>query len=89
MITDSVASAEAMAKEFEKTKEGEKAMKDKQDEEERKKQEEEDKKRKEEEDKKKAEEEDEDDDEEVCSTNKYYSLSNGLDLFCFILEILW
>ncbi|XP_020900968.1 calreticulin [Exaiptasia diaphana] len=64
LITDSVESAEEMAKEFEKTKEGEKAMKDKQDEEERKKQEEEDKKRKEEEDKKKAEEEDEDDEEE-------------------------
>lgn len=64
LVTDSVESAEKMAKEFEATKEGEKKMKDKQDEEERKKQEEEDKKRKEEEDKKKTEEEDEEDDEE-------------------------
>lgn len=67
LVTDSVESAEKMAKEFEATKEGEKKMKDKQDEEERKKQEEEDKKRKEEEDKKKAEEEDEEDDEEVST----------------------
>jgi len=64
LVTDSIESAEAMAKEFEQTKEGEKKMKDKQDEEEKNKQEEEDKKKKEEEDKKKAEEEDEEDEEE-------------------------
>ena len=57
--------AEQFAKEtFEKTKEGEKKMKDEQDEKERKEREEEEKKRKEEEDKKKAEEEDEEDEEE-------------------------
>lgn len=57
--------AERFAKEtFEKTKEGEKKMKDEQDEKERKEREEEEKKRKEEEDKKKAEEEDEEDEEE-------------------------
>merc|ERR1712071_255707 len=57
LVTDDVAEAEAFAKEvFEVTKEGEKKMKDKQDEEERKKQEEEEKKKKEEEDKKKSEE---------------------------------
>lgn len=69
LVTDSVEYAEQFAKEtFEKTKEGEKKMKDEQDEKERKEREEEEKKRKEEEDKKKAEEEDEEDEEEeeVC-----------------------
>merc|ERR1712071_630095 len=57
LVTDDIAEAEKEAKEvFEVTKEGEKKMKDKQDEEERKKQEEEEKKKKEEEDKKKSEE---------------------------------
>lgn len=58
--------AEQFAKEtFEKTKEGEKKMKDEQDEKERKEREEEEKKRKEEEDKKKAEEEEDEEEEEV------------------------
>ncbi|CAD5112255.1 DgyrCDS1486 [Dimorphilus gyrociliatus] len=61
LITDDVAHAEEFAKEtWGASKDGEKKMKDAQDEEERKKQEEEDKKRKEEEDAKK-EDEDEDD----------------------------
>jgi len=65
LVTDDLAEAEKEAKElFEKTKEGEKKMKDKLDEEERKKQEEEDKKRKEEEEKKKAEEKTEEPEEE-------------------------
>lgn len=70
LITDSVEYAETFAKEtFEKTKEGEKKMKDEQDEKERKEREEEEKKSKEEEDKKKAEEEDEEEEEEeVCIT---------------------
>jgi len=65
-IGDSVEESEAFAKEtFEVTKEGEKKMKDKQDEEERKKREEEDAKKKAEEDtKKKDEEEDDEEDEE-------------------------
>lgn len=65
LVTDSVEYAETFAKEtFEKTKEGEKKMKDEQDEKERKEREEEEKKAKEEEDKKKAEEEDEEEEEE-------------------------
>lgn len=65
LITDSVDEAKKFAAEtFEKTKTGEKKMKDKQDEEEKKKLEEEEKKRKEEEEKKKAEEEEEDEDEQ-------------------------
>lgn len=65
LVTDSVEYAEQFAKEtFEKTKEGEKKMKDEQDEKERKEREEEEKKRKEEEDKKKTEEEDEEEEEE-------------------------
>jgi len=71
IVTDSVEEAEQFAKEtFEKTKDAEKKMKDKQDEEERKKQEEEDAKRKAEEDAKKKDEpeeeekEDEDDEDE-------------------------
>uniref|UniRef100_UPI003981832B hypothetical protein n=4 Tax=unclassified Salmonella TaxID=2614656 RepID=UPI003981832B len=69
MVTDSVAEAEEFSKEtFEKTKEGEKKMKDKQDEKESKEREEEEKKQKEEEDAKKGteqeEEEEEDDDDE-------------------------
>lgn len=65
LVTDSVEYAENFAKEtFEKTKEGEKKMKDEQDEKERKEREEEEKKAKEEEDKKKAEEEDEEEEEE-------------------------
>lgn len=64
LVTDSVEYAENFAKEtFEKTKEGEKKMKDEQDEKERKEREEEEKKAKEEEDKKKAEEEDEEEEE--------------------------
>ena len=64
-MTDSVEYAETFAKEtFEKTKEGEKKMKDEQDEKERKEREAEEKKAKEEEDKKKAEEEDEEEEEE-------------------------
>ena len=81
-MTDSVEYAENFAKEtFEKTKEGEKKMKDEQDEKERKEREEEEKKRKEEEDKKKSEEEDEEEEEEevglwyndVYSIVKYYA----------------
>ena len=65
LVTDSVDYAETFAKEtFEKTKEGEKKMKDEQDEKERKEREEEEKKAKEEEEKKKAEEEDEEEEEE-------------------------
>ena len=65
LITDSVEHAEAFAKEtFEKTKEGEKKMKEEQDEKERKEREEEEKKRKEEEDKKKPEEEEDEEEEE-------------------------
>ena len=65
LVTDSVEYAETFAKEtFEKTKEGEKKMKDEQDEKERKEREAEEKKAKEEEDKKKAEEEDEEEEEE-------------------------
>ncbi|XP_057298779.1 calreticulin-like [Hydractinia symbiolongicarpus] len=65
IVTDDVAEAEAFAKEtFEKTKEEEKAMKEKLDEEERKKQEEEDAKRKKEEEEKEKKEDDKDDEEE-------------------------
>lgn len=65
LVTDSVEYAESFAKEtFDKTKEGEKKMKDEQDEKERKEREEEEKKQKEEEAKKKAEEEDEEEEEE-------------------------
>ncbi|XP_073227225.1 calreticulin-like isoform X1 [Porites lutea] len=65
LVTDSVEYAESFAKEtFDKTKEGEKKMKDEQDEKERKEREEEEKKQKEEESKKKAEEEDEEEEEE-------------------------
>lgn len=65
LITDDVAYAEQFAKDtWGASKDGEKKMKDAQDEEERKKQEEEDKKRKEEEDAKKEDEEEDDDNEE-------------------------
>lgn len=65
LVTNSVEHAESFAKEtFDKTKEGEKKMKDEQDEKERKEREEEEKKQKEEEAKKKAEEEDEEEEEE-------------------------
>ena len=68
IITDSVTDAENFAKEtFDKTKEGEKKMKDEQDEKERKEREEEEKKKKEEDDAKKedGEEEEEEEEEEV------------------------
>ena len=65
LLTDSIEYAEEFAKEtFDKTKDGEKKMKDEQDEKERKEREEEDKKSKEEDDKKKDEEEDEEKEEE-------------------------
>ena len=65
LITDDVEEAEQVAKEtFEKTKEGEKKMKDEQDEKERKEREEEEKKRKEEEDAKKKDEDEEEEAEE-------------------------
>ncbi|XP_028404701.1 calreticulin-like [Dendronephthya gigantea] len=70
IITDSVTEAEDFAKEtFDKTKEGEKKMKDEQDEKERKEREEEEKKKKEEDDSKKddGEEEEEEEEEEVRS----------------------
>lgn len=75
LVTDSVEYAETFAKEtFEKTKEGEKKMKDEQDEKERKEREAEEKKAKEEEDKKKAEEEDEEEEEEEeVGPNSLYS----------------
>lgn len=64
IITDSVSEAEEFAKEtFDKTKEGEKKMKDEQDEKERKEREEEEKKKKEEEGDKKDEEEEEEEEE--------------------------
>lgn len=67
IITDSVSEAEEFAKEtFDKTKEGEKKMKDEQDEKEKKEREEEEKKKKDEEgDKKDGEEEEEEEEEEV------------------------
>jgi len=65
LVCDSIEEAKEHAKQtFEKTKEGEKKMKDKADEEERKKMEEEEKKRKEEEDAKKKDDKEKDDDEE-------------------------
>lgn len=65
LVTDSIDEAKKVAAEtFEKTKEGEKKMKEKQDEEEKKKMEEEEKKRKEEEEKKKKDEEEDEDEEE-------------------------
>lgn len=64
LITDDVSQAEEFAKEtWGASKDGEKKMKDAQDEEERKKQEEEDKKRKEEEDAKKEDDDEEDGDD--------------------------
>lgn len=74
LVTDSVEYAENFAKEtFEKTKEGEKKMKDEQDEKERKEREEEEKKAKEEEDKKKAEEEDEEEEEGEVGLSTMYT----------------
>jgi len=65
LIADSEEDAKKFAADtFEKTKEGEKKMKDKLDEEERKKAEEEEKKRKEEEDSKKKDEDDDEDDDD-------------------------
>lgn len=65
IVTDSVTEAEEFGKEtFEKTKEGEKKMKDEQDEKERKEREEEEKKKKEEDDAKKDEDEEEEEEEE-------------------------
>ena len=78
LVTDSVADSEEFAKEtFDKTKEGEKKMKDEQDEKERKEREEEDKKKKAEEDAKKdteEEEEEEEEDEEGDEVSKQYNL---------------
>ncbi|EDO48109.1 predicted protein, partial [Nematostella vectensis] len=65
LVTDSVEHAEQFAKEtFDKTKEGEKKMKDEQDEIERKKAEEEEKKRKEEEESKKKDEKEKEEEDE-------------------------
>ena len=85
LVTDSVEYAETFAKEtFEKTKEGEKKMKDEQDEKERKEREEEEKKAKEEEDKKKAEEEDEEEEEEDEEVGP-----GSISLFKVLLIPLW
>lgn len=90
LVTDSVEYAETFAKEtFEKTKEGEKKMKDEQDEKERKEREEEEKKAKEEEDKKKAEEEDEEEEEEEEVGEDLVSLCEWTIQKKSILLLLW